>query len=289
MTGAKSEISWTTRPMTCVEMGGTLRSFLDAEDDMYLTSHSMKSTTLSWASKAEMPREYRRILGRHSSDSVYSRDLSFGPVRALERVFVMIRDKSFAPDGPRSQFFPMTPQPGGAPAFRPTPVFQACSPSTPMVNQPHANEKLESQTFEESKAVAVKAEPSEVDGASATGLDISVAETVDVSSESESASSSEAETALVSSDDDKGIVQQQLKIPKVSRVAESPDLNEVWMQNPSSKIVHAISKDVSRLGSLSITKCGRRADHSFNSVAVLTDWTAKCRICIRGRRQPEVG
>ena len=111
MTGDQSEISWTSRPMTCVEMSGMLRSFLDAEDDLFLTSHSMKSTTFSWASKAEMPSAYRRILGKHSaavkeSDSVYARDLSFGPVRALERVFVMIRDKSFAPDGLGSQFFP---------------------------------------------------------------------------------------------------------------------------------------------------------------------------------------
>ena len=67
MTGIKSEVAWTSRPMTCVEMSGMLRSFLEAEDDMFLTSHSMKSTTLSWSSKAEMPREYRRILGRHSS------------------------------------------------------------------------------------------------------------------------------------------------------------------------------------------------------------------------------
>ena len=281
--------------MTCVEMGGMLRSFLDAEDDMYLTSHSMKSTTLSWASKAEMPREYRRILGRHSSavkesGSVYSRDLSFGPVRALERVFVVIRDKSFAPDGPRSQFFPMTPQPGAAPAFPPTPVFHACAPGTPTVPQSQPNEKLESQIANDSKVVEVKEEPSEVDGASAAGIDVSVTETVDVSSESESASSSEAETDLVSSEDEKvGVMEQPLKTPKVARVAESPDLNEVWMHNPSSKIVHAVSKHVSCLGSLSITKCGRRADQSFNSVAVLADWTAKCRICFRGRRQPEVG
>ncbi len=148
-----------------------------------------------------------------------------------------------------------------------------------MVPQSQPNEKLESQIANDSKVVEVKEEPSEVDGASAAGIDVSVAETVDVSSESESASSSEAETDLVSSEDEKGVMEQPLKTPKVARVAESPDLNEVWMQNPSSKIVHAVSKHVSCLGSLSITKCGRRADQSFNSVAVLTDWTAKCRIC----------
>ena len=50
MTGIKSEVAWTSHPMTCVEMSGMLRSFLEAEDDMFLTSHSMKSTTLSWSS-----------------------------------------------------------------------------------------------------------------------------------------------------------------------------------------------------------------------------------------------
>ena len=75
---------WLARPLTPAEVTGILRAFLNS-DDVALSSHSLKATTLSWASKAEMPREQRRILGRHStavqdSDAVYSRDLSVGPV-----------------------------------------------------------------------------------------------------------------------------------------------------------------------------------------------------------------
>ena len=180
-----ADISWTSRPMTCVEMSGMLRSFLDAEDDLFLTSHSMKSTTLSWASKAEMPREYRCILGRHSSavkeaDSVYSRDLSFGPVRALERVFVMIREKSFAPDGQRSQFFPMTPQPGAAPAFPPTPVFQAFAPKTPVASFTKASDENLPEAESKNPSLEVKEETSEVDVISGQGVASSINETIEI-------------------------------------------------------------------------------------------------------------
>lgn len=47
-------------------------------------SHSLKAATLSWLAKAEVPREHRRLLGRHSdavtgSDAVYSHDLAYAP------------------------------------------------------------------------------------------------------------------------------------------------------------------------------------------------------------------
>ena len=294
MTGSNAEFSWTSRPMTCVEMSGMLRSFLDAEDDFTLTSHSMKTTTLSWASKAEMPREYRRILGRHSSavkesDSVYSRDLSFGPVRALERVFVMIREKSFAPDGQRSQFFPMTPQPGAAPAFPPTPVFQAFAPKTPVASFTKVPDEKLPETELENPTLEVKEEASEADAMSGQGVALSISETIEISSDSDSASSSEAESNLFSSEDEsKGEVTSS-KMPRFSRVPESPGMNEVWMQNPSTKIVHAVVGHESLQSGVHITKCGRRADKNFTSVAILNDWTAKCRVCFKGRRQPEVG
>ena len=294
MTSVASEITWTSRPMTCVEMSGMLRSFLGVEDDLFVTSHSMKSATLSWSSKAEMPREYRRILGRHSSavkeaDSVYARDLSFGPVRALERVFVMIRDKSFSPDGQRSQFFPLTPQPGAAPAFPPTPVFQANAPKTPTASLFPDLPGPQEGAVSKSEVVEVKEENSEADGTSGRGITVSVADTIEVSSDSDSASSSEAETEMQSSADEQNGVGHVEPSQKIPRLSESPQLNEVWLQNPSSKIVHAVAVHDAMPGVVPITKCGRRAERSFNSVAVLNDWTAKCRVCFKGRRQPKVG
>ena len=76
--------SWLTRPLACSQMTLILRSMLQSSD-RDLTSHSLKVTGLSWSAKAEIPREQRRLLGRHASslqdaDSIYSRDLSFAPV-----------------------------------------------------------------------------------------------------------------------------------------------------------------------------------------------------------------
>ena len=97
-----NELRWSNRPVTCSELTSILRLMLQCRDEN-LTSHSLKCTTLSWCAKAEDPKEQLRLLGRHSSalqdaDSVYSRDLCFAPVKALERVLIMIRDESFMPD-----------------------------------------------------------------------------------------------------------------------------------------------------------------------------------------------
>ena len=60
-------VSWLKRPLSPGEVTNILKGFLQCEDPA-LSSHSLKATTLSWASKAEVPREHRRILGRHSSN-----------------------------------------------------------------------------------------------------------------------------------------------------------------------------------------------------------------------------
>ena len=119
--------SWCKRPLSTMELTNILRDFLMSEDET-LSSHSMKATMLSWSAKAELPREYRRILGRHSSviadsDSVYSRDLSFGPVNALKKVIHMVKDGSFNPDSSRANYFPH--------AHPSTPVHAVMQPFTP--------------------------------------------------------------------------------------------------------------------------------------------------------------
>ena len=72
---------WSVRPVS-TQM---LRMLLGNGDDDLL-SHSMKCTAPSWAAKCGVPRELRRLLGRHATarrdaDSVYSRDLMITPVR----------------------------------------------------------------------------------------------------------------------------------------------------------------------------------------------------------------
>ena len=56
-----------------------------------ISSHSCKSTALSWAAKFGVLREERMTLGRHASatqgtDAIYARDLAVGPTRSLQHV-----------------------------------------------------------------------------------------------------------------------------------------------------------------------------------------------------------
>ena len=75
----QSDTMWSTRPLTSTEITAMLRSILGVFDDPKLTSHSLKTTCLSWCAKADVSREHRRILGRHTSALVdadsYSRVL----------------------------------------------------------------------------------------------------------------------------------------------------------------------------------------------------------------------
>ena len=69
-------------------------------EDADLLSHSLKATTLSWSEKANMARECRRLLERHTSSikdsySFYSRDLLVAPVRALSAVIRLIQQGIF--------------------------------------------------------------------------------------------------------------------------------------------------------------------------------------------------
>ena len=152
---------WTSRPLSSYELSDLLRDYLECPNDSSLSSHSLKSTVLSWAAKCEMPREYRRVLGRHSSsvkesDSVYARELSFAPVRAMERMFHLIRKSEFNPDAARA------PEPGAAPAFPPTPAFLAsgaapCTPAEKLARQEsiavHVNHHGGAEVKEESLEV----------------------------------------------------------------------------------------------------------------------------------------
>jgi hypothetical protein len=137
---------WLVRRLSCSEVTLVLRGLLGCSDPD-LTSHSLKATCLSWAAKAELPRDQRRLLGRHASaiqdsDSVYARDLAFAPAQALQRVIILIRDGHFTPDQNRAGYFkdgnplvPGTPAPHfqpGTPAFlnreslaEPVPAVQA--------------------------------------------------------------------------------------------------------------------------------------------------------------------
>ena len=77
------------------------------EDVKKFCSHSCKTTMLSWAAKAGLPMEDRRLLGGHSNPGEkmtleYSRDALAGPLLRLEEVVRAVRKGEFRPDSTRS-------------------------------------------------------------------------------------------------------------------------------------------------------------------------------------------
>ena len=110
-----SSSGWSTVPPTAGVAASWLRGTLQslgfaARDISPIGTHSCKTTTLSWASKAGLSTATRRALGSHSASDdkmvlVYSRDAMSAPVRELESVIKDVREGRFRPDETRSGFF----------------------------------------------------------------------------------------------------------------------------------------------------------------------------------------
>ena len=290
----KRQGHWLVRPISCSEVTLILRGVLKCEERA-LSAHSLRTTALSWAAKCEIPREQRRLLGRHSSslkeaDSIYARDLAIAPVKALERVIALIRDGVFTPDQSRADYFqsgnPLAP---GTPA----PMFQPGTPAFLAEGMPKpAGEVSESQpSFDISEdsgwqKVQWKGEPETLDAISPQGV-----------SEIELVSDSSSQTSSSNEDDAESECEKQ---DEVSETEAPPDpqvaVQDAFVRNDKSKIIHRIpgigsetSASVyvnSELIQAKTTKCGRLTSAGFTVVQSIPDWTAKCRICFKGCRAP---
>ena len=99
---------WARGSMEVAEAKAWLQSALAAADVPAdevecVGTHSCKATALSWAAKAGLRGEIRRLLGGHSKASEqmvleYSRDTLAEPLRQLDLVYADIRSGAFAPD-----------------------------------------------------------------------------------------------------------------------------------------------------------------------------------------------
>ena len=299
-------IAWMKRPLSAGEVTNILKGFLDTTDPS-LSSHSLKATTLSWAAKAEVPREQRRILGRHSSsvqgsDSFYSRDLSVGPVNSLQKVICMIRDGTFAPDATRANFFPQTAAgAAGTPAhliMQPfTPAFlERAQPVTPGMGP--VNLGRDGTTPEASGAISRSGGDDVKSEASWSVLLPNEAgcEVIELTSSSEG-ESSESNTCSSTSGEDEPI---DLDEPDPVAAAPGNDaaaLSEPMMiKNSKTKIIHEANADPQDIAESKestmhflkgkLTKCGHVITGNYQVVSTSVDWTAKCRVCYKGRRAP---
>ena len=101
--------SWRQRYLTSEEGAEFLRLVLNVpkKSGRRISSHSLKSTTMSWASKFGISLESRAILARHATalsnpTVLYSRDLLSPVLREYDVMLQAIRQAGFEPDKTRS-------------------------------------------------------------------------------------------------------------------------------------------------------------------------------------------
>ncbi len=276
------EDGWTSRPVTSTEISDILKSFLCCPEDRYLTSHSLKVTTLSWCSKGGVCKEHRRLLGRHSSavvdaDSIYARDLMISPVDSLDRVMSAICEGRFYPDAPRSQYWPLLEPLCRTPV--PTAAGQSSAlPRTPTMQPQHVTIRNFEQQGERPVKVESDDERSEA---------VRHNEVVEVSSSSSESEESLPDLLSSSSDEieDEGEIEEpQTKVPR--RLPDLIDEEEVFWKHKQSKIVHSAAAVGVSETTEHVSLCGRRMTKKYEKVQSIPDWTSKCRVCFAGRRQP---
>ena len=275
------EEGWTRRPVTSTEISDVLKAFLSCPTDRFLTSHSLKVTTLSWCSKGGVAKEHRRLLGRHASavidaDSIYARDLMISPVESLDRISAAICEGRFYPDAPRSQYWPQM-EPLTRTPVPPAPGKVPSIPMTPQLQPKHVT-RLD---FPQDSTAEVKSETDLSDW-----LAVVAADPIEVSS---SSSGSEGSLSDVQSSSSEDAGEEILEVTPAKLRRMSPQLpppGEAWWKHKQSKIVH--SSDDIEPGSQTepVSACGRRMTKNFTKIDTLDDWTSKCRVCFIGRRQP---
>ena len=132
---------WSDRPLTSEEGAEFIRRILCAPKtaERRLSTHSCKSTLLSWTAKYGLSDNARAVLARHMScvsatTAVYSRDLLSPILRELENMLQAIRSAMFHPERSRSGMV----TPAGITVVPGTPfvVPPAPAPQTPALREP---------------------------------------------------------------------------------------------------------------------------------------------------------
>ena len=137
-------MDWTSRALTSQEGTDFMRKLLQLPSDASrrVSTHSLKSTAISWCSKYGLGFESRALLSRHISavanpTALYSRDLISAVMREFCQVIDLIAQSRFEPDRTRSGML--------------TPMAQQ-TPRTPV--GPSSASRLLQQLFEEGEIAA---------------------------------------------------------------------------------------------------------------------------------------
>ena len=240
------------RPVSSQEVSRMLRQALDLPEDSGVSSHSLKVTGLSWASKAGaragMVRDTCAVLGRHArnqltTEVVYSRDLSAAPSLAFSRLLHQVALGVFMPDAPLRAFWSESCEasPGLAP------ILPVVRPSGAIKVEDSASEAAESAH--------------------------------------ESSEDSSASEASRSSSSDSGTPSSSPPLSKKARrfLPETRDESDVWVIHRRSRKLHLVRGQRNLDACLQVLACGRVRSDAYR-VAEDADLDAVecqgCRRCI---------
>eukprot|EP00435_Cladocopium_sp_Y103_P065902 s490_g28.t1 len=253
---------WSSRPLSSEEGSAFLRGVLKAPKtaSRRLSTHSMKSTILSWASKYGLPDSSRAVLARHVSSvatatAVYSRDLLSPVLREMDSMLTSMRTGLFHPDRTRSGMItpvglapmaPVTPFGRGMPPVPSTPVQQVA----PVI--PARDQKVDKQA----EVLAI--------GDSSLGSWDHVENLWNLDDVSVGASPSPAECGQADSDTSEEASVQSSSSSETEDEKEEPrhfnfDPPSDFYINNNSLVVHCCRTD-------GVLKCGRRVSPNFSKV-----------------------
>ena len=246
---------WYKRALTSEEGADFMRKILGAPKtaERRISTHSFKSTLISWCAKYGLPDTSRAVLARHLScatatTAVYSRDLVSPVLRELDTMLQAMRCTLFQPDRTRSGMV--------------TPAAMAVVPGTPFKVPPAP---MTPARFEVQKdkvpADEVPLEPSSGDGswthANAEECLFSPGSSAAAPGTANSGGSEEgdADSETTEEDSEQSTSDSDVECERPQRaVAEEPNLN--FYINEKSLVIH-------KERSPGLLKCGRKVSPHF--------------------------
>lgn len=239
---------WADRYLTSNEGAEFLRSVLKIGKDSLrrVSTHSLKSTAISWASKFGMTLEEKAVLARHSSavhgsTNLYSRDLLSPVMRKFQGVIDRINGGTFMPDSSRSGM--ITPVRMSAPA---TPAF--LFESAPEDGVSHVEKTCDSPVAGmESFCGQMRTSPQ-------LGCEEESRDSAEVGELSES-----SESDLSSSESDEEAPGQQGDEGAVPDFLAPSSIAGTFFQNNKSWVIHCLKVD-------GLLRCGRKLSPTYTQV-----------------------
>eukprot|EP00438_Fugacium_kawagutii_P008124 Skav207779 [mRNA] locus=scaffold5169:4757:8879:- [translate_table: standard] len=284
-----SGTSWGKRQLLSSEGSAFLRVLLDlpAGSERRLSSHSMKSTAISWASKFGLDEQTKALLARRMSavrnpQALYSRDLLSPVLRSFDQMLASIRNGMFEPDRTRSGMVKLDPSMQWQYGFQPTtvgvpatPVNRSDVPLGGMVTPEPLPFKHEEQAAMDGEVQSIASgfsvvEPTDLGGerlrpqsaaeAFAAGCAADLEVEPEVHDQAEPVWSESSESSRESSEtSDEDVEVQHPHRDAVDQLLMAVREPTNWMVNVKSMVVHCKRSDT-------VLRCGRRITASYVAI-----------------------